>query len=427
MELGRFNVLIGENGCGKTNILEAISLGAAAASDKLDHEFLSSRGIRMADPDMLRSAFPVENPSKTIEVGFTTHGGAKLSYRLTSTGEPYAKWTSEPDVIFPKLVAISNPAAIMKNAAITKSAAIAHPVTITSEVPVTESESASVSNAIDILQKLNPAIKDLDSVIKACTETNGLDAVTSRLREVASRLHENRNNLLRTLVPIYPGSEILDFILYSPENSALRVFEMDGQIQPLGIRGEGLFKLLRVFSQREGQPELKKLNELLCLIDWFEDFQIPDDLSNGQRLIALKDRFMAPQSGRLDQRNANEGFLYLLFYFALFLSPETPAFFAIDNLDASLNPKLGSMLVQRLVELSKEHGKQVIVTTHNPALLDGLNLNDPDQRLMVVSRGRKGVTRVRRVDPPQPVEGEEPVRLSEAFLRGYLGGLPSNF
>jgi AAA15 family ATPase/GTPase len=30
MELGRINVFIGENGCGKTNILEALAMAAAA-------------------------------------------------------------------------------------------------------------------------------------------------------------------------------------------------------------------------------------------------------------------------------------------------------------------------------------------------------------------------------------------------------------
>ena len=46
LELGRVNVFISENGCGKSNILEAIGFGAAAAANKLDHEFLVSRGIR---------------------------------------------------------------------------------------------------------------------------------------------------------------------------------------------------------------------------------------------------------------------------------------------------------------------------------------------------------------------------------------------
>ncbi|MDQ7091887.1 MAG: AAA family ATPase [Methylococcales bacterium] len=42
MEVGRFNVLIGENGCGKSNILEAITLAGAAEANKLDKEFLFS-------------------------------------------------------------------------------------------------------------------------------------------------------------------------------------------------------------------------------------------------------------------------------------------------------------------------------------------------------------------------------------------------
>ena len=37
IELGRMNVFIGENGCGKTSILEGIAMGSAAAiKEKLD-------------------------------------------------------------------------------------------------------------------------------------------------------------------------------------------------------------------------------------------------------------------------------------------------------------------------------------------------------------------------------------------------------
>lgn len=39
LDLGRVTVLIGENGSGKSNILEAVALGAASATDKLDDEF----------------------------------------------------------------------------------------------------------------------------------------------------------------------------------------------------------------------------------------------------------------------------------------------------------------------------------------------------------------------------------------------------
>lgn len=79
------------------------------------------------------------------------------------------------------------------------------------------------------------------------------------------------------------------------------------------------------------------------------------------------------------------------------------------------------------MDLAKKHDKQVILTTHNPAILDGLDLHDDEQRLFVVSRNQHGHTRARRVSPPRPVNGELPMKLSEAFLGGYIGGLPKNF
>jgi predicted ATPase len=59
MELGRINVLIGENGCGKANILEAIAFAGVAEANKLDFEFLGSRGIRVTNPELMYSAFEV--------------------------------------------------------------------------------------------------------------------------------------------------------------------------------------------------------------------------------------------------------------------------------------------------------------------------------------------------------------------------------
>nr|MCU0239761.1 ATP-binding protein [Pyrinomonadaceae bacterium] len=92
-----------------------------------------------------------------------------------------------------------------------------------------------------------------------------------------------------------------------------------------------------------------------------------------------------------------------------------------------LNPKLCSQLMIELTKLAKKYKKQVIFTTHSPAILDGLNLNDENQKLYVVSRNKLGQTKINRCKKPEPINGKEPVKLSEAFLRGYLGGLPNNF
>ncbi|TWV96840.1 AAA family ATPase [Chitinophaga pinensis] len=96
------------------------------------------------------------------------------------------------------------------------------------------------------------------------------------------------------------------------------------------------------------------------------------------------------------------------FYITLFTSDYTPSFFAIDNIDTALNPKLCSKLITILSQLAVEHNKQVIITTHNPSVLDGLNLNDENERLFVIARNANGHTRARRVEKKTPLDGEHP-------------------
>ena len=70
MELGRVNVLIGENGCGKTNILEAIALGSAAESGAMDDEYLAAKGVRLTEPSLIRPAVDNKSSHKDMVGGF---------------------------------------------------------------------------------------------------------------------------------------------------------------------------------------------------------------------------------------------------------------------------------------------------------------------------------------------------------------------
>ena len=211
------------------------------------------------------------------------------------------------------------------------------------------------------------------------------------------------------------------FLIYAPENTYLRNFTEEGQIKPLGVRGEGLFKLLQKII-KETPKNFNKINKHLQLIDWIESVEMPIDLMYGERRLHFKDANLAEGLQDISQRSANEGTLYLLFYLTLFISDDTPKFFAIDNIDNAMNPKLGSKLIRILSKLAKEHDKQVILTTHNPSVLDGLDLQDDEQRLFVISRNKSGHTQAIRV-PHR--ESEE--RLSTRFIRGSIGGLPKNF
>jgi len=247
-----------------------------------------------------------------------------------------------------------------------------------------------------------------------------------------SGAHDEVLERLRRHIELAVRSEFLTeiglstFLAFSPEYSALRIFLDETQILPLGIRGEGLFSHLQALSRAADLSTFQKIGDELDILGWFDGFVLPSDLGPGERRLRIRDRYLTEQTV-FDQRSANEGFLFLLFYFTLVISPHTPPVFAVDNVDASLNPKLCTALIRRLAVLSGEHRKQLLLTTHNPAVLDGLDLHDDEQRLFVVSRSRDGHTRIRRVEPPRPLDGEPPVPLSEAFLKGYLGGLPQNF
>jgi predicted ATPase len=212
------------------------------------------------------------------------------------------------------------------------------------------------------------------------------------------------------------------FIIYSPENTTLRIFEQEGQILPLGIRGEGLFKLIKTLLLAKDKKPILEIKENLKLFDWFDDFNLPEMASANEFVLKIKDRFLSSQLNEFDQRSANEGFLFLLFYLSLFISKDTPVFFAIDNLEASFNPKLCVEISKMLIRLCKEKKKQVIVTTHNPSILDGLNLHDPEERLFVIKRNTNGHTIAKRIT--EKPEAESPVKLSDAWTRGYIGGLP---
>ena len=159
------------------------------------------------------------------------------------------------------------------------------------------------------------------------------------------------------------------------------------------------------------------------VIDWFEDLDMPESGLSQDSTLKLRDRYVDENLEFFDQRSANEAFLYLLFYFTLFISDETPSFFAIDNIESSLNPKLCKLVISKLAELAKKHNKQVIITTHSPFVLDGLNDVSNDNRLFVVNRNTDGYTVANKINGSK----NKTISLSEAWLKGYIGGLPNNF
>lgn len=367
LELGRVNVIIGANGTGKTNILEAISVASAANLGRVEEEYLGRR-IRWTDPKFMVSELDLDE---------------------------------EEDKDLGNVIRIT-----------------LHPasgVDIPCMLHFDQEKKEWVDFATDV--KLNTAAEFIKSVVsdKEHSSNEQLEHIITNVDKITDGLRK----------AMYHHQSLDTFVTYVPEESYLRQFSIDSQIKPLGRKGEGLFKHLKeLMSDVETRENITNaLNDGLSLLDWFKELKIPEDLFAQENRLDITDRFLKESTQVFDEKSTNEGFLYLLFYLVLFNSPKAPAFFAIDNIETSFNPKLTTEFVRHIIQLARINNKQVILTTHSPFVLDGLDLSDDDQRLFVARRNISGHTKLSRV----PHREDRKLKLSELWMTGVLGGLPDNF
>lgn len=415
LDLGRFNVLIGENGCGKSNILEGIAFGSAALSDKLEREYFINRGIRFSDPSFIYSAFEYNQKHTYINIDIEAeHFNKKLKLFFNSDLK-FPKWD-----IFTDLESEDQLKYIEKNY---KDLIGIEYSKISKVIEDLNIKTSTLSNRLNLLES-NKTINTNSKNNKECINKEYLDIkkILDQYNIFFKRIKSQSNILKKELNKEY--EYFSNYLIFALEETVLRRFDTENAIHPLGRNGEGLFSYLKEISQKEnGIDILNEIKSNLDVLDWFDNLEIPKDQLSNEFSLQIKDKYINDTLHFFDQRSTNEGFLYLLFYLTLFISDETPSFFAIDNLEASFNPKLCREVTRRLIQLAKKHNKQVIVTTHSPAILDGLDITNNDERLFVVRRNIDGYTKVNRVEYKTTTN----LALSEAWLKGYIGGLPENF
>jgi predicted ATPase len=147
-----------------------------------------------------------------------------------------------------------------------------------------------------------------------------------------------------------------------------------------------------------------------------------------RRVVRFIDRFMKKDRKVLSGYDASEGALYILFVSVLALHPKSPRLFAIDNFDQALNPRLAMRLSSAFCGwvLRSKPERQVLLTSHNPAVLDGLPLRDDRVRLFTVDRDSRGHTDVKRVIVNDQLlsKADQGWTLSRLWVNGLIGGVP---
>lgn len=372
-EPGKVNVFIGANGAGKSTILEAIGLLSAAMTDRVNDNSLQRKGIRLSATSMYKSRF------KSIE-------RTKLTVTLSLEWEE--KQNSDK---FKYDVHLTTP-------------------------------------------------KDLD-YWKYHSEAFWFNDQKKWGRSNASQ-NQSNNHIGFFLIEDNPelecGRSIVkhfeNYGIFQPNTLTLRGTVADpNQMTPIGLNGGRLAEALEdLIYEKDGEIYLGSLymDDVLELIDWASDIsinvptktRINSSVPMTRQIIEFTDCFLK-DTAKFTGYDASEGALYVLFMLCLAMHPKAPSIFAVDSFDHALNPRLAKKLIQVFCEQVLNNDKHVFLTTHNPLVLDGLDISNDDIRLFAVDRDKNGYAQIKRIKVSQELINEgQP--LSRLWINGRLGGVP---
>lgn len=375
VDLGLVNVFIGANGSGKSNLLEAIGVLGAAANGRVDDEALLRRGVRPGLPALYKSSF--KGSRQPSEIRFTAAAeGASYSVGLFNPlDKPEPAWRFKTELL-------------------------------------QEGSTKYVGRSQRLKIRLDPY-----------SGYAALKAVELPEESPAGRLL----------------NELRQFAIYSPDTATLRGLDTDPQSrEPVGLSGGRLAEAVRDIFKGFLSPDRHKIyTSILHLIDWAnglgaagpDSVPVSKNIPQPTRILRFRDRFMVEGRNILSGYDASEGALYVLFMMVLIHHPESPSVLAVDNFDHALNPRLAKALTRILCDwTAARQDRQLLLTSHNPLVLDGLPLRNDVVRLFTVERSHQGKTVVRRVVVSEKLlkKAEEGIPLSQQWVMGTFGGVPAS-
>lgn len=373
-EPGKVNVFIGANGSGKSTVLEAIGLLSAAMTDRVDDISLQRRGVRLSAPALYKSRFRDESRTRpTIDLSLKweeDEGSGLFQYDVHLTPpKDGSYWRYHAETF-------------LQNG----------------------EKKWGRSNA---------------------SQNMGNNHIGFFLIDGSPELVNGRQI----------AAHFSDYGIFQPNTMTLRGTIPDPvQTSVIGLNGGRLAEALEEIIQTDEDGNVLfgslYMEEILEMIEWASGIavnipnktRVNSSIPMTRQIIEFSDRFMK-DAARFTGYDASEGALYILFMLCLAMHPKAPAVFAIDSFDHALNPRLARKITKVFCQQIKNHKKHVFLTTHNPLVLDGLDLNDPDIRLFAVDRDKYGHSQINRIQISEKLL-QEGQALSRLWIGGRLGGVP---
>jgi AAA15 family ATPase/GTPase len=406
LELGQVNLFIGGNGSGKSNILEAFGVVAAALKRGVTDVDLTAKGVRLTPASLMKSAFKNAELPKTfrIETVFESDSAYDVEFKSKNEGEQISFFTERGQFNGDRMFG--------------RSGAGQRSLTTKISLPIDKYRSIwdQTKFATDYPAEFRADLDSLSSFCIYSPQTEFLRGMkTGRIDQPPVGLHG--------------------------ENLPAAVKELIMQTRPVKLNA-----LSKNFEAASKEVEIARTAmDLVWLPGWTDKLNVskldPKFISRetpsfSDETLYFIDKHMHGTRNKLSAYDSSEGTLFLLFLAVLLAHREAPKMFAIDNIDNGLNPKLTRQLMAVILEITKEvsiHNssvgpQQIWLTSHNPSILDAFDLFDNNQRVFVVSRNQYGHTIAKRLQPPPDSTREawaiasKGRNLSELWINGEIAG-----
>ncbi|WP_185982633.1 AAA family ATPase [Aureimonas mangrovi] len=387
-DFGRINLLVGSNGSGKSNLLEALGVLSAALSSGLDSVTLDLKGVRLSLPHIFKSAFKGYDLPKTFRLSAEFDHGRYECSISSSPSRTNLEFTTEALYCGDKQIFGRGPHGVKLH---------------------------SVANQLPSFRK--------DSISKT-------RSVWSVLRPLVEIPEEFRLEL----------DHFAGYAIYAPQTAVMRGLAIDSRVvEPLGLTGSGLASAFSTCLDYK-RSEVQKLINIIWEPGWADRVQtgefdaniVPGQVRSEGVLLYIRDKYMKSGRNMLSAFDASEGTLYLIFVATLLAHRETPNSFALDNVDGTLNPRLVRTLAKHLIDVVGDPDtptkRQSFMTSHHPSSLDSFDIFENDQKIFICHRstdgdqGALGRSLFRTLQPPentdkaQWIQRHQGKKLSELLL-----------
>ena len=336
-ELGAFTCLIGQNGAGKSTVLQALDFISHVFSGDIE-SWIERREWKKAD---LLSHFGKRSPVIPVKLYFTSASGFRMQW-LASFNISRMKCTAE--IVF---------------------------------LEVMDGDNLSLKQILFLRDgtlnydgKVEGSNQRFD---KVPFEFSGSVLSQLKLAEAHPALSELRDGL----------SNLCSLELLSPD----KLRRKSRTAVDMGPGGERLASYLDQLSTGAREELLEKLREFYPgLSQW----RVAKG-KYGWRNLSIQESY--PGSGAVDAAHINDGFLRVIAILAQAYGSHR--FLLFDEIENGVHPSLVEKLMDFLVQLGRQ-GKQVVVTTHSPMVLNYLDDDVARAGVHLVYKTTEGHTRTCR-------------------------------